>query len=381
MTAVPSATATAPTTTNNNNNPNAATLLKRDLNPRWTSYVTLVVASSIGMSAVDGVNITQFVDQCAKNNKNLSARTQRACWVFALVSLLVSLILVLADFYNSKYRLGSTPGNVLDLKNSKNYSEGVILLIFCVWWAGGLIAATQPGGIAYVALNIYYSFWVCFFVSVYTLNAWAKDRNKEDSRNISFRNLTHLSWTLRGWYFHAFFAFVVFVSSAQLQKLEADNVYYKVVATICISFFSFLISTVVILTHYKLACCFCGYELPLGGFAELTIAFALTIAWICEVSYATTFGGFAATITGSSVVLNNGQEQTMPGSNLYFASWFSFISICFVIRQWNAERIMEFTKTQQTAVDDIQVGVNNVPLESLQGNVVDFSNDEDDNDI
>ena len=156
---------------------------------------------------------------------------------------------------------------------------------------------------------------------------------------------------------------------------------YKVVATICISFFSFLISTVVILTHYKLACCFCGYELPLGGFAELTIAFALTIAWICEVSYATTYGGFAATITGSSVVLSNGQEQLVPGSNLYFASWFSFISICFVIRQWNAERIMEFTKTQQTAVDDIQVGANNVPLESLPGKVVDFSNDEDDNDI
>ena len=58
------------------------------------------MASSIGMSAVNGVTITQFVGQCAKNNKNLSVRTQTACWVFALVSFLVSLILVLADFYN-----------------------------------------------------------------------------------------------------------------------------------------------------------------------------------------------------------------------------------------------------------------------------------------
>ena len=68
-------------------------------------------------------------------NKKKKTRCLKKIKVIYVVSSPFSLFL-------SKYRLGSTPGNVLDLKNSKNYSEGVILLIFCVWWAGGLVGDT-----------------------------------------------------------------------------------------------------------------------------------------------------------------------------------------------------------------------------------------------
>ncbi len=242
----------------------------------------------------------------------------------------------------------------MDFKNAKNYSEGVVLLALTIWWTGGVITATQTGGIAFVALNIYYSFWICLFVSLYTLNAWADDQKKEEGSGIiSFRNLTHFSRTLRGWYSHCFAAFVVFGSTAQLQVQQGargEALDYKVVATICISAIAFLVSALIILAHYKLACCFCGYELPVGGFLELTIAVALTIMWICVVSIATSYGGFAATPTGYKLDYN-GTVIIEPGSNVFFAAWFSFISICLVIRQWNTERIMEFTRTRQVAMD------------------------------
>lgn len=242
----------------------------------------------------------------------------------------------------------------MDFKNAKNYSEGVVLLAFTIWWTGGVITATQTGGIAFVALNIYYSFWICLFVSLYTLNSWADDQKKEEGSGIiSFRNLTHFSRTLRGWYSHCFAAFVVFGSTAQLQVQQGargEALDYKVVATICISAIAFLVSALIILAHYKLACCFCGYELPVGGFLELTIAVALTIMWICVVSIATSYGGFAATPTGYKLDYN-GTVIIEPGSNVFFAAWFSFISICLVIRQWNTERIMEFTRTRQVAMD------------------------------
>jgi hypothetical protein len=253
------------------------------------------------------------------------------------------------DYLSSKYPLGSKePGNFLDLKNTKNYSEGFVLLFFVVWWTGGVITATQTGGIAFVALNIYYSFWICFFISLYTLNAWAKEG---DGDIISFRNLTHFSRTLRPWYSHCFFSFVVFGSTVQLQVQSLGQpLNYAMVATICISATSFLVSAVVILAHYKLACCFGGQDPPVGGFLEITIAIALTIMWICEVSIATSYGGFAATPTGYKLEYN-GTVILQPGSNIFFASWFSFISMCLVIRHWNTERAMELATTKQAAID------------------------------
>lgn len=268
-------------------------------------------------------------------------------------------------YLSSKYPLGSKePGNFLDLKNTKNYFEGFVLLFFIVWWTGGVITATQTGGIAFVALNIYYSFWICFFISIYTLNAWANYQQKEgDSDVISFRNLTHFSSTLRPWYSHCFFSFVVFGSTTQLHVQSLGQpLNYAMVATICISAISFLVSAVVILAHYKLACCFGGQDPPVGGFLEITIAIALTIMWICEVSIATSYGGFAATPTGYKLDYN-GTVILQPGSNIFFASWFSFISMCLVIRHWNTERAMELATTKQAAIDaTLCVGPNELSL-------------------
>jgi hypothetical protein len=243
--------------------------------------------------------------------------------------------------------LGSEPGGILDFKNSEGHTEGFLLSGLVVWWIGGVIATTNTGGIAYSALNIYFSIWIVFFLSVYALNEWAKEKEI-----VSFRELTHLSQTLKGWYIHCFASTVVLGSVCNgVNIFRTSEEFISIIAvTIIAGLSSMILSLLFILAHYKLACCFCGHDLPVGGWIELSVAAVLVVVWLIEVTFATSYGGFAATITGVQCVAVDGNQVAYPGSNVYIGSWVAFLSIGYVIMEWKAERALDFARTQDAAI-------------------------------
>lgn len=74
-------------------------ITRRDLNPRWAGYFSIALFSVIGFSAVNEVDVLKF-DMTCNVNSNITTTSQKACWVFSLVSFLTSGILVLVDLFN-----------------------------------------------------------------------------------------------------------------------------------------------------------------------------------------------------------------------------------------------------------------------------------------
>lgn len=245
-----------------------------EYNPRWVGYVSIMFISLLNFTAISTV----------------PSEDRQEYWimsmVFGIASFLLSLFILIHDraqmclsyFHYTKARDG--------------YLEGYVLISFVIWWLIGVAYITQPGGVAYVANNIYYSSWASLFSCAYTLNEWSAEKDI-----ITIEEITSISMTLRSWYIHFISACVVFSSSIQLHGLlyrfdEIEDTSFG----IAIGFVSMVVSLFFILVHYDF---FKRCHIEESGWSELFSSVFLVIAWIVGVSILTKDGGIAATVEGN----------------------------------------------------------------------------------
>ena len=182
-------------------------------------------------------------------------------------------------YYGSNRRLGDEPANFMDLKNAKDSREKYILIALFLSQVIIVTSSTFVGGVAYSADNIYFSVWVNFYLSLYILNDWMQEKNE-----ICFRDLTHFSETLPGWYALLLSSTIVFGSVLNgVEIFLNDQTRSAVAIAIIASLISMIISSTVILSFYKLClCCSRERQLPVRGWWEFTLSLGLAVLWIGE---------------------------------------------------------------------------------------------------
>lgn len=276
--------------------------------------------------------------------------------------------------------------------------EGFVLVFFVVWWIVGVGYMTRPGGIAYTVSNIYFSSWLSVIACVYTLNEWS------DSKDIlSIAEITSVSFTLRYWWIHFVAAFVVFVSSCNLEvqlenMITDDFMGEKREARFAISMglLSLIFSSSFILVHYDFITC-----IEEGGWIELLSTLLLIFMWIIALSIFTNDGGIAATSSGfdcvdkliedipditsihNCTVIKNGIPEPCrlgrytPGSNLYFACWMCMLSSVAIALKWKSAKALKFSQTKAKREQQQQQELDEAGADGYSD--VDVDDDDDDN--
>jgi hypothetical protein len=159
-------------------------------------------------------------------------------------------------------------------KARDGYVEGYTLLFLVIWWLAGVGYITRPGGIAYVASNIYYSSWFALFSCVYTLNLWSEEKDV-----LSIHELVGVSQTLKYWWIHFLSAWVVFASSVHLHTLLYDfSDVQDTLFGIILGFCSICISLFYILVHYDF---FSKYKCEEGGWGESSSLCSFFSSFVC----------------------------------------------------------------------------------------------------
>ena len=144
---------------------------------------------------------------------------------------------------------------------------------------------TSPGGIAYIASNIYYSAWFCLFSCVYTLNEWSAEKDI-----LSIEEITSVSYTLKGWWIHFFAGIVVFGSCIDLYITLDEDDFDDTSFGIALGLVSMIVALFYILIHYDF---FSSCGLEEGGWLELSSAIFLIVCWCIGLSILTKDGMFA----------------------------------------------------------------------------------------
>lgn len=327
-------------------------------NPRLTGYVLLIVFS---LAAITSITF-------AFQNSGDTGGTSLVCLG---ISLAVCTLIAVMDLWTSntahkKQRLassgttapktgsdgGDSPGiftamvRCLNLKNATDHREKYVLLALCLLQIIAVISTTKVGGVAYQASNIYLSVWVNLTLSLRLYDNWLQEKNE-----VCFRNLTHLSGTLRGWYGLMVSSTVVLgsVLDGLSQFMLNDQTRVAVAVAIVTCVLSIVISLTIVLSFYKL-CLLCSreHQVPVRGWWELLVSLGLAILWLAELLLVTQFGSFGATGGGGGGlgdVTCSSDQPYFPGSNVYYFSWISFAMAAYIVLQWKAERALEMAKT------------------------------------
>eukprot|EP00978_Attheya_sp_CCMP212_P000931 scaffold1983_cov45-Attheya_sp.AAC.1 len=227
----------------------------REYNPRWSGYLFLTLFSLASFASVADIQ------------ERMNATEWSMSVSFGVVSFVFSPIIIFFDYsdYLSK--------EIFDLKKAKDGKvEGCILLFLVLWWIAGVGFMTRVGGIAYKAINIYFSSWGALLVSFHLLDNWSAEKDI-----LSIHEMTRLSPTLRSWWILFLSSLVEMGSAANARSFfrgssaNGDSVFAIIVGTI-----SVICSLFFILNHYKLATCF---HIKPGGAIELIISLFLNIWW------------------------------------------------------------------------------------------------------
>jgi hypothetical protein len=249
-------------------------VIELEFHQRWPGYSLMALCSLLNLSAISSV----------------PSEERQEYWVMSMMFGIVTCMLSLFVLLHGRFQLVL---NYLDYhKAREGYLEGYILFSFVIWWFAGVGYITQPGGIAYVASNIYFSAWGSLFSCVYTLNEWSTEKDV-----LSIKEITSISMTLRSWYMHFLSACVVFSSSIQLYGFLVifDDIEDTAFA-IALSLVSLLMSLFFILVHYDF---FTRCHVEEGGWTELFSAIFLAIVWTIGIGIFTKEGGIAATMEGN----------------------------------------------------------------------------------
>lgn len=350
---------------------------QRVYNPRWLGYTYILVTSLINMSAVSNVNGDEKSMQQQLNNyyydyKTSSPSYQRdlnkayvypsqyrgnwACNVtFGVVTFTYAFLVLLFDRTglgipiianendSSKNKKNNENNSGSIRREVYNYTtvldgklEGYCLLFNVIWWIIGVSYQTQVNGIAYLAMNIYFSSWLSLIACIYTLEKWSHSKDI-----LSFQELTGLSLTLRSWYILFLSSLILTGTSINLliilygnnQSTFETNDYsssssstrsinYLAIdssspASIGLAFgiISTILSCIFILLHYNLIDCYGGCTE--GSWWELTASITLVLMWIIGVATITQHGGIGATVMGmpyTNVFLPNATTVTLLNS-------------------------------------------------------------------
>jgi hypothetical protein len=260
----------------NTNKESATTEEKEPIeyNPRWDGYSVILLSSLLNFAAISSV----------------PSEERQEYWIMSMAFGIATFFLPLFILLQDRFQLFVNQFHYSKARDG--YLEGYVLGAFVIWWSVGVGYITRPGGIAYVASNIYYSSWVSLISCVYTLNEWSTEKDI-----LSIAEITGISATLKSWYLHFLSAFVVFSSCIQLHISfhdydDAGDTSYG----ISVGFVSLLVSLFFIFVHYDF---FTRCELKEGGWMELIASAILVIIWIIGVSLLTSDGGVAATMEGN----------------------------------------------------------------------------------
>lgn len=161
-----------------------------EYNPRWMGYCYIILSSLVNFCSVS----------------NVPGETRATFWylsiAFGVLSFVMASLILIQD-WSQPYQ--DILPNVSKLRDG--YVEGFVLIVLVIWWIIGVAYITRPGGIAFVANNIWYSAWLSLFSCIYTLNEWS------DSKDIlSIAEITSISPTLKFWWLLFLAACIVFGS-------------------------------------------------------------------------------------------------------------------------------------------------------------------------
>lgn len=290
-----------------------------EYNPRWQSYLSIQLVSLINFASIADMN---------KPHHRQSVTEWGVALSFGCVTFTISLLIIIFDRIPALQKK-------FDFKESLDGKlEGYVLLLMVLWWAAGVGLQTKAGGIAYHALNIYFSSWSALCVCVHALNEWSSAKDI-----LSIQELTHISATLSAWY-------VLFLASIVEMGSAADAYGYlgktgelgSTFAVACGAVSTF-VSFYAILVHYKLIrCC----NIKQGGLVELSVSLLLILWWIVGVAVLTEPDAVGSTITGETC----GTEDDIPGSNLYLSGWMCLFSSCAITVRWKAAQALQFAQAQ-----------------------------------
>ena len=283
----PASTAAAPTPASTAAAPAATATVPapppREYNPRWKGYVGILLSSLINFSAVS----------------NIHEAPAGPALTFGIILFAFALAVLVTDRVGNKDWYTSTWDGKL---------EGYALLTFTVYAVTGVAFLTQVGGIAYLALNVYFTAWIMLATCLYTLNKYSEARDI-----LTFAEMTSISATLKSWYILFLASLVTTGTSINMfvvldsdrddhsttfpwvsqESLQHDNSRAAAFGT-AFGLSSALISLGYILVHYNLIE-FCVE----GGWTELSFIAVAVCMWIVGVAFLTQDRGIAATIVGT----------------------------------------------------------------------------------
>ena len=186
------------------------------------------------------------------------------------------------------------------------------LLFLTAWWIIALGLMTKGGGIAYDALNIYYSVWLSAIAVIIALNNWFYTRG-----TLSAKDFVNLSPTLATWYFMVFISMVMMGSSANFYvhfnisevggSPKSDYIFAIVAGTV-----STVLALMIVISHYHFFPC-CN---P-GGLEEIITVFLLLALWIAAVIVLTRVDGIASTV-----------------GNIYYSTWTALFTCIYILAKW-----------------------------------------------
>jgi hypothetical protein len=331
----------------------------REYNPRDKGYILICLSSLVNLSAISNI----------KENGD-SDGAWGLCLSFGWLTFIASLLIL---FFGRTQYCHDT------FNYAKAYDgkfEGYMLLFFTLWWIFGVSYITQVNGVAFLAMNIYFSSWSTLVSCIYCLNKWSSAKDI-----LSIAELTGVSATLKSWY-------VLFISSLFAMGTALD-LFFRLFDTqtlksnsamgFAIGMSSSILSFMFILVHYNFIQCFTE-----GGWIELSFSFLLNLMWIVGVAVLTQDDGVAATIMGvgcrganwleandglvgesdtCTITFRNdgGDEQIfecadivdlkvaelyVPGSNMYLATWICLGASLNITFRWKAAQALQFAQAQ-----------------------------------
>jgi hypothetical protein len=249
--AAATAATTEVTTADANDNKPQEQAKAPDYNPRGKGYIYIAFASLVCFASVCNVK---------KGRNEYAISLSIGAVTFGLSVFILLLDRAQGCFESFKFH-----------KSMDGKLEGFTLLFFVIWWVIGVCIMTQSGGIAYSAINVYFSSWLALGACCYTLNDWSGSKDI-----ITIQELTALSMTLRGWYSLLFSSIVVMGSASDMRRLLiSDGPTQEASFAIALGIISLLVSAMCILAHYRVL----SFP-PVGGFVELSITSLLIILWI-----------------------------------------------------------------------------------------------------
>jgi hypothetical protein len=359
----------------------------REYNPRDKGYILICLSSLVNLSAISNT----------KEGRGGYDGLWGLCLSCGWLTFSASLLILFFD--RTQYCLETF--NYTKAFDGK--FEGYSLLFASLWWIFGVSYITQVNGIAYLAMNIYFSSWSTLIACIYTLNKWSSAKDI-----LSIAELTGVSATLKSWY-------VLFISSLFVTGTSFD-LFFRVSGSqksncalgFAVGIASSIISFMFILVHYNFILFFNE-----GGWVELCFSFLSILMWITGVAVLTKDDGVAATIMGAGcrganffdsnnvdletsctltfLSTNDGEQrvfecsdvvdpssltQYIPGSNLYLAAWICLISSLNITFRWKAAQALQFAQAQnQRAMDTTRI--NDAEAGDLQDSDDDLDDFED----